>query len=80
MKQDGVVSVYMIVICLILRMDCAVDCKICSQVHSLLVERKEMILAVILLPSVFLLKFWVVVVEATSSAASEVWSPISKVT
>ena len=39
----------MVVVCLIMMM-CVMDDVVCSQVHSLLVERKEMTLAVILLP------------------------------
>ena len=59
----------MVVVCLIMMM-CVMDDVVCSPVHSLLVERKEMTLAVILLPSVFLLRFWVVAMGPISPITS----------
>ena len=53
---------------------CVMDDVVCSQVHSLLVEGKVMSLAVILLPSVFLLKFWVVAKGPISPVTSQIRS------
>lgn len=51
-------------------MMCVMDHVVRNPVDSLLVERKEVILVVILFPSIVLLKFWVVAMEATNPVAS----------